>query len=168
MKIKIALVSLIGLCMIFLMGCYSVYQDSFFGMQILSSTDIDAFSRVVREKGGKIDYTYKQGRADPRIHCWGGYAGLNIVTLKIVNASKKPVELNYFADEYRLWTADGTSYTLKISTDITKYPNVLNPGSQTTVYLKGFNGKLEDIKFIVAGIGYGKIAILLRRIEELG
>jgi len=164
-KIKIALVALMGLFILFLTGCYTVYQDSFFGMQILSSKDIDAFSRVVRDSAGKIDYTYKQGRADPRIHCWGGYAGLNIVTLKIINASKKPVQLNYFADEYQLWTADGTTYTLEISTDITKYPNVLNPGSQTTVYLKGFNGKLDDIKFIVAGVDYGNVAILLRRIE---
>lgn len=167
MKIKVALVSLLGLSMIFLMGCYTVYQDSFFGIQIFSSRDIDAFSKVVRKKSGKIDYTYKQSRADPRIHCWGGYAGLNIVTLKIINASKKPVQLNYFADEYRLWTTDGTSYTLEISTDITKYPNVLNPGSRTTVYLKGFNGKLEDIKFIVAGVDYGNVAILLRRIETI-
>lgn len=168
MKTKIVLVGLIALSMLFLTGCYTVYQDSFFGMRILSAKDIDAFSRVIRKKSGKIDYTYKQGRADPRIHCWGGYAGLNIVTVKIINASKKPIQLNYFADEYQLWTTDGTNYTLEISTDITKYPNVLNPGSRTTVYLKGFNGKLDDIKFIVAGVDYGNVAILLKRIEELG
>lgn len=159
---KVALL-LIIISMSMLTGCIEA-ENQFFGIRVLDTKDAESFSKVTRSENGRISYKYQQEKADPALCAWGRVSS-SWIFLTIINNSKKPIELNYFWDEYRLWTMDGTNYKLKIDNKITDYPDSLNPGKQAQVRLTGYEGKSDDVKFILVGINYGKVAIFLRRIE---
>ena len=169
MKIKVALVGLIGLSMIFLMGC-SQYQSVFFGIQVFRGVKIDeALDKVTFNENRDISYTYHENLADNSITCEASTGPTRIV-FRIYNKSKRPIRMNFFADSYKLITKDGRVFILEIADPTAKYygyPDLINPGQMTTAYILYPSGvKMVEVDSMVIELDYGEVIIGLRRIEE--
>ncbi len=170
MKIKVALVGLMGLSMIFLMGC-SQYQSVFFGIRVFRGTKIDeALNKVAFDESGDISYTYRKNLADNSISCEASTGPTRII-FRIRNESKRPIRMNYFADSYNLRTKDGKIFILEIASKISEYPeypSVINPNQSGTVYVFYPSGiKMAEVDLMAIELDYGEVIIGLKRIEEL-
>lgn len=166
-------------------------EPEFLGISLLDANrPEEAFTKVTRNEDGSVSYECTS-LADPDIYCWGhtGEGRINwekigkgiisegkfneAIVFLIVNNSKRPIEMNYFTDEYRLIDYADNIYKLKILSDISSYPDVLNPGDREGVRVSNpfFSPQSEGIEFpiikhLLVSIDYGKIVIFLRRIEE--
>lgn len=148
--------------------------SEFFGMQILGGTITkyglqivdksfakEAFSKVIRNEEGGVSFIHLESHTND-VYCWGSLSEKGI-TLTVLNKTKNPVEMNYFRDRYELMTPDGSIYKLKILTAIENYPDVVNPQGQQKIRV---SQPTIDIKYLGVTLGYGKLFIFLRRIEE--
>lgn len=170
MKAKVALAGLIGLSLIFLMGCDGEEKDSiFFGIRVFSSAKADkALYNVRFDENGTIKYTWDPNLADESISCKAA-TGISAIKFRIYNESKQPIRMNYFADSYKLVTEDGRVFLLEIMNPATGdfgYPNLINPGQMAKVNTRYPPGlEIAEVETALIETDYNEIIIVLKRIK---
>jgi len=168
--IKLISVLLLGLV---LGGCATgEIKNKFYGISMNSVQNAKDF-KIISYSVGEIRSNKNDRTMNPDIYAWAEVDCSGLV-ISVTNNTKKPIDTNYFSDDFELMDKDGKTFKLE-KYDISFYPKIdyINPGKTAMFLLKNpFNYDYEKLKngtaMIVCTFGslFNRVTIVLKPLPE--
>jgi len=159
--------------LLILSGCATVAaKNHFFGISMNSVRDAKDFDIVSDTEEG-IKFNKNDRTMNPDIYAWARVDG-PYVLISVTNNAKKPIDTNYFSDDFELTDKDGRTYKME-KLDISLYPQIsyINPGRTAKFLLenpfyhdnKDFNNQTAVIVCTLGSL-FNRVTIVLKPIPE--
>jgi hypothetical protein len=167
---RIKLISLLLLGLI-LTGCATVNPKYYYGISMNSVQDAKDF-KIISGHKEEVKY-YKNDRTmNPDIYAWAEVSNWTFFIISVTNNTKKPIDTNYFSDDFELTDKDGRTFKLE-KYDISFYPkaNYINPGETLKFPVTNpfdYEKFKNETAMIVCTLGslFNRVTIVLKPLPE--